>query len=116
MTFYVCSNPSCRTVHKEVLLDGCPVCKVPAQSVPEKSWPLEAAPESRRCRFDLFTPAEQAVRNALIAVEAVGADPRLTDAVSLISAAQWRLADYLEGLPGHPTVPVQTDINKVTPA
>ena len=50
----------------------------------------------RRARIDLQTPAEKAIRDAVIAVEAVGAHPLLTDAVVLLSRAQERVADYLE--------------------
>lgn len=52
----------------------------------------------RRCRVDLYTPAEAAIRNALIEVEKVGADVRLTDAVNLLSEAQNAVADYVDGI------------------
>lgn len=50
----------------------------------------------RRRRVDLYTPAETAIRNAIIAVEAAGADVRLTDAVMLLSQAAEKVADYVE--------------------
>jgi hypothetical protein len=50
----------------------------------------------RRIRIDLMTPGELACRDALIAVEAVGGHPLLTDAVNLISAAQSKVADYID--------------------
>jgi hypothetical protein len=50
----------------------------------------------RRARIDLLTPAETAIRNALIQVEKVGADVKLTDAVILLTKAQDLVADYIE--------------------
>lgn len=51
---------------------------------------------TRRSRIDLFTPAEVAIREAMIAVEALPADTRLTNAVVLLSQAQAQLADYVD--------------------
>jgi hypothetical protein len=51
---------------------------------------------ARRCRIDLYTPAEAAIRNAVNAVEEVGAHPLLTDAVVLLSQAKDRVADFVE--------------------
>lgn len=53
----------------------------------------------RRCRIDLMTPAELAIRNAAIAVEALAADPRLTEAVVLLGKAQDKVADFVDGKP-----------------
>lgn len=50
----------------------------------------------RRCRVDLFTPAETAIRAAMLAVEEVGAHPLLTDAVNLLQAARDKVADFVE--------------------
>ena len=50
----------------------------------------------RRNRLDLHTPAEKAIRDAMIAVEAVGGHRLLTHAVNLLSAAQECVADYVE--------------------
>src|SRR5438309_5981536 len=63
---------------------------------PQESKPMSDIP--RRSRMDLWTPAETAIRNALIAVEAVGADERLTEAVVLLGHAQERVADYVDGI------------------
>lgn len=52
----------------------------------------------RRIRVDLMTSAERAVRDAVEAVEAVGAHPRLTDAVVLLSDVQNAVADGVEAL------------------
>lgn len=52
----------------------------------------------RRARRDQWTPAEQAIQAALDAVEAVGADVRLTDAVVLLGAARDSVADYVDGV------------------
>ena len=50
----------------------------------------------RRCRIDLYTPAEKAIAAAVEAVEAAGAHPLLTDAVQLLSDAQNKVADFVE--------------------
>lgn len=50
----------------------------------------------RRCRIDLYTPAEHAIREAMLAVEAAGAHPLLTDAVVLLAQAKAKVADYVE--------------------
>jgi hypothetical protein len=52
----------------------------------------------RRSRIDLFTPAEQAIREALLAVEAAGCDERLTKAVTLLADAQAWVADFVDGV------------------
>jgi hypothetical protein len=52
----------------------------------------------RRARIDLYTPAELAIRDALIAVEAVGADERLTEAVNFLDLAQEHVANYVDGI------------------
>lgn len=60
----------------------------------------------RRCDLTLMTPAELAIRDAVLAVEAAGAHPLLTDAVVLLGEAQNKVADFVE-LPkeGKPCVP-----------
>lgn len=50
----------------------------------------------RRCRIDLMAPAELEIRNAVLAVEKLGADPLLTDAVVLLQQAREKVADYIE--------------------
>ena len=52
----------------------------------------------RRNRIALMTPAEKAIRDAVHAVEAAGADERLTDAVNLLIAAGDSVADWIEGV------------------
>lgn len=52
----------------------------------------------RRCDVQQMTPAELFIRAALIEVEQVGCDPRLTDAVVLLQAARDSVADYIEGV------------------
>ena len=54
-------------------------------------------PISRRVYVDRLSPAELAIREARIKVEAMGADKRLTDAVMLLSQAQDRVADFIDG-------------------
>jgi 3-oxoacyl-[acyl-carrier-protein] synthase III len=50
----------------------------------------------RRCRIDLNTPAELAIRAAMEAVEMAGADPLLTDAVILLDQAREKVADFVD--------------------
>jgi len=52
---------------------------------------------ARRSRVDLYTPAEVAIRNAIMEVEKVGADIRLTNAVVTLNQAQDWLQDYILG-------------------
>ncbi len=52
----------------------------------------------RRNRVDLMTPAELAIRNAILAVEDLAADPRLTDAVCLLSEALEIVADFVDNV------------------
>jgi len=50
----------------------------------------------RRCRVDLATPVENAIRDARQIVEAMPADVRLTEATIALGHALDRVADYLE--------------------
>jgi hypothetical protein len=59
----------------------------------------------RRNRLDLWVPAELAISDAMRAVEAAGAHPRLTDAVVLLGQAQNAVADFVDGV----TRPTATD-------
>lgn len=52
----------------------------------------------RRCYIDLYCPAELAIRNAVLAVEEMPADVRLTDAVVLLSQAKDKVADFIDGV------------------
>lgn len=51
----------------------------------------------RRSQLESNTPAELAIRGAIQAVEEVGADPLLTDAVILLGQAREKVADYVDG-------------------
>jgi hypothetical protein len=51
----------------------------------------------RRARVDKWVPAELAIAAAVEAVEATGADVRLTDAVVLLQAARASVADFVDG-------------------
>lgn len=53
----------------------------------------------RRNRLDLNTPAEQAIRKAMSAVENLGAHPRLSEIVIEPDLLRDKLADYLDA--GH---------------
>lgn len=50
----------------------------------------------RRNRIDLMTPAELAIREAMLRVEEAGADVRLTDAVVLLGEARDAVADFVD--------------------
>ena len=50
----------------------------------------------RRCDVLRMTPAELAIRNAVIEVEKVGADERLTKAVVLLEKARNAVADFVD--------------------
>jgi hypothetical protein len=50
----------------------------------------------RRIRVDLNTQSELAIRNAILEVENLGADPKLTDAVVLLSKAKELVSDYMD--------------------
>jgi hypothetical protein len=52
----------------------------------------------RRADVTRFTPAEKAIYEAMIAVEAVGADVRLTRAVIALQTARNHVADYVDGI------------------
>lgn len=51
----------------------------------------------RRICLDRMTPAELAIYNAVEAVERVGADILLTEAVILLQQARDKVADYVDG-------------------
>lgn len=53
----------------------------------------------RRACLDRMTPAERAISDAIQAVEAIGADPLLTDAVVLLGQAKSKVADYVDREP-----------------
>ena len=60
---------------------------------------------SRRARIDLMTPAELAIREAMLKVEEAGAHPFLTDAVVLLGQAKDKVADYVDSRCGDPKTP-----------
>ena len=51
----------------------------------------------RRNRADCFTAAETKIRSAMLLVESMGADERLTKAVALLGEARDAVADYVDG-------------------
>lgn len=53
----------------------------------------------RRSDILRMTPAELAIRKAVLEVEKLPGDVRLTDAVILLSQAQNKVADYVDSLP-----------------
>ncbi len=50
----------------------------------------------RRNRVDQFTPAEKAIWDAITVVEAMGADPLLTEAVILLGQAKNKVSGYVD--------------------
>lgn len=52
----------------------------------------------RRSKVLEWTPAEKAINDAVQAVETMPADVRLTEAVCLLSQAQNKVADFVDGV------------------
>lgn len=50
----------------------------------------------RRNRLDSLVPAEESIYEAIIEVELLGADPKLTDVVVMLSKAKDLLSDYVD--------------------
>ena len=50
----------------------------------------------RRGRVDLYEPAELAIRNAMLEVDKMPADVRLTDAVILLQQAKDKVSDFID--------------------
>ena len=50
----------------------------------------------RRCCAQCWTPAEQAIKDAMLAVEESGAHPLLTEAVILLDQAFSKVADHTD--------------------
>ena len=51
----------------------------------------------RRVDINRYVPAETAIREAILRVEEMPADMRLTDAVVLLGRAKDRVADFVDG-------------------
>ena len=51
-----------------------------------------------------WSDAEKAIQSATNTVEAMPADPRLTEAVVLLGQARGRVADYIDGIPDEPNL------------
>lgn len=68
-----------------------------------KPEPMMIEGMPRRCRIDLATTPEKAIRDALAAVESAGASTNLTDAVVLLNQALEKVADHVEA---HWTLPL----------
>jgi hypothetical protein len=65
--------------------------------------PMNAMDEiPRRAYLDKMVPAELKIRDAMLAVEAMPADVRLTDAVVLLEQASTKVSDYVDSLPTPP--------------
>ena len=71
---------------------GCRMTRIakPLEAKRADGWP-------RRADRSLWTEAEQAIQDAIDKIEALGADPLLTAAVTKLGAAKDNVADYLEG-------------------
>lgn len=59
----------------------------------------------RRNRIDLMSPAELAIRDAMLVVEDAGADPLLTDAILLLSEAKDKVSDFVDERLKQPKAP-----------
>ena len=51
---------------------------------------------ARKDRQDLWVPAEQQIYEAILEVEAMPADPILTDAITLLAKAKSLVSDYVD--------------------
>lgn len=60
-------------------------------------WPKPKG--ARRADTDRYVKAETAIREAMLAVESMPADERLTDAVMYLSRAKDAVADFVDGVP-----------------
>ena len=62
--------------------------------------PMREAPLDpwRRCDLNRLTTAERAIYDAMIAVEALPGDARLTNAVTQLAAARAHVADFVDGV------------------
>ena len=50
----------------------------------------------RRNYLDLQEPAESAIYNAMTEIEAIGADVKLTEAITLLQKAKELVSDYID--------------------
>lgn len=57
------------------------------------NWPNDP---NRRADTLRFLPGEDEIYKAMVAVEKLSGDPRLTDAVNLLEAARAAVADYYD--------------------
>ena len=53
----------------------------------------------RRSDINQWVPAEKAIAAAMVSVEEMPADPRLTDAVVLLGKAREYVSDFVDGVP-----------------
>lgn len=63
-----------------------------------------------------WTDAEHAIASAIQVVEKLGADVKLTEAVTLLSSAQDKVADFVESLPSENTTVRRTSVRDVLDA
>lgn len=54
----------------------------------------------RRCDVMRMTAEEKLILEAVVAIEALGADTRLSSAVSALDRAREHLANFVDGVPG----------------
>lgn len=64
----------------------------------------------RRSRLDLNTPAELAIFNAMQEVEKMGADVRLTEAITLLQKAKDLVSDHIDGVCPHAWMDMRNEI------
>ena len=61
----------------------------------------------RRACIDKMTPAERAIYDAMVEVEKLPPDMRLTDAVVLLGKARESVADFVDGVPRNERSPTE---------
>jgi len=64
----------------------------------DRNWKQQwEAAKRRRQSLMRMSPGELAIYNATIAVEKMGADRRLTEAIVLLAEAREKVADFIDG-------------------
>lgn len=82
-------------VHPHPTFDEAQACKEAGKRADEVTG-MAGIP--RRIQLNRMTAAENAIRNAMLAVERAGCSKHLTDAINLLSQASKKVADHVDGL------------------
>ncbi|CAN5482021.1 hypothetical protein BH10PSE7_BH10PSE7_15610 [soil metagenome] len=70
------------------------------RGIRDTPWQPETGGTPRRNRLELMTPAELSIREAILAVEKLSGDTRLTAAVVLLGQAQNKVSDFVDHIGG----------------